>query len=237
MSYLTQMIGLATHNFSPRRRASSSPSRSFAASSVRPPPAIGNFWVDLTRMLLYILGADLLVYGLLLVWQGVPQNFGAYTAAHTCRAARQVQTIAQGPVASQEAIKMLGTNGGGFFNANSAHPFENPTPLSNFLEISSIFVIGAGPHLHVRPHDSAHPGHGWAICAAMYILFAAGFAVVCWAEAQSQSADSRRARHGPNSRAARRKHGGQGGALRHRGVHSFRHHYHRRLLRRRQQHA
>src|SRR4029077_6745489 len=97
---------------------------------------IGNFWVDTTRTLLYVLMPACLIYALLLVAQGVPQNLHAYTVAHTLEG--QTQTIGQGPVASQDAIKMLGTNGGGFFNANSAHPFENPTPFSNFLQIISI---------------------------------------------------------------------------------------------------
>jgi len=107
---------------------------------------IGNFWVDMTRTTLYILLPGSFIYALLLVGQGVPQNFNHYTVAHPLEQTSlaqpaQTQTIAQGPVASQEAIKMLGTNGGGFFNANSAHPYENPTPFSNFLQILSIFII------------------------------------------------------------------------------------------------
>jgi K+-transporting ATPase ATPase A chain len=137
----------------------------------------------MTRTLLYILTPACIVYALLLVWQGVPQNLNAYTVAHPLEQPSQTQTIAQGPVASQEAIKMLGTNGGGFFNANSAHPFENPTPLSNFLQILSIFVIPAGL-TYTLGRMTGSPGHGWAVFAAMYVLFAAGFAVCYWAESQ-----------------------------------------------------
>jgi len=141
---------------------------------------IGNFWVDTTRTLLYILLPGSLIYALLLVAQGVPQNMHAYTIAHTLEG--QTQTIAQGPVASQEAIKMLGTNGGGFFNANSAHPFENPTPFSNFLQLLSIFIIPAGL-TYTLGRMTGSPGHGWAVFAAMFILFAAGFTTLYWAEA------------------------------------------------------
>jgi K+-transporting ATPase ATPase A chain len=144
---------------------------------------IGNFWVDMTRSYLYILVPASLIYALLLVGQGVPQNFKAYTAAHPLEQPAQVQTIGQGPVASQEAIKMLGTNGGGFFNANSAHPFENPTPFSNFLQILSIFIIPAGL-TYTLGRMTGSPGHGWAVLAAMWVLFATGFTVLYWAESQ-----------------------------------------------------
>jgi len=137
----------------------------------------------MTRSYLYILAPASLIYALLLVGQGVPQNFKAYTVAHPLEQPAQVQTIGQGPVASQEAIKMLGTNGGGFFNANSAHPFENPTPFSNFLQILSIFIIPAGL-TYTLGRMTGSPGHGWAVLAAMFVLFAAGFTVVYWAEAQ-----------------------------------------------------
>ena len=182
MSYFTQMMGLATHNF-----WSAAAGIVVAIALIRgikrtASATIGNFWVDMTRTLLYILGPTCVVYSLLLVWQGVPQNFHAYAAAHTLEQPAQVQTIAQGPVASQEAIKMLGTNGGGFFNANSAHPYENPTPLSNYFQILSIFLIGAGL-TYTLGRMTGSSGHGWAVCAAMYILFAAGFAVCYWAEA------------------------------------------------------
>ena len=147
---------------------------------------IGNFWVDTTRTLLYILLPACLLYALVLVWQGVPQNLHPYTLPRRLNRLRPdspapTQTIAQGPVASQEAIKMLGTNGGGFFNANSAHPYENPTPLSNFLQMLSIFIIPAGL-TYTLGRMTGSPGHGWAVLAAMFVLFAAGFTTVYWAE-------------------------------------------------------
>jgi K+-transporting ATPase ATPase A chain len=181
MSYLTEMAGLATHNF-----FSAAVGIVVAVALVRgikrtTSSTIGNFWVDTTRTLLYILLPASVLYALLLVAQGVPQNLHAYTVAHTLEG--QTQTIGQGPVASQEAIKMLGTNGGGFFNANSAHPFENPTPFSNFLQILSIFIIPAGL-TYTLGRMTGSPGHGWAVFAAMYVLFAAGFVTAYWAESQ-----------------------------------------------------
>jgi K+-transporting ATPase ATPase A chain len=140
---------------------------------------IGNFWVDTTRALLYVLLPASIIGALLMVAQGVPQNLHAYTTAHTLE--NQTQTIAQGPVASQEVIKMLGTNGGGFFNANSAHPFENPTPLTNLFQMFLIFVIPAGL-TYTLGRLTGSPGHGWAVLAAMFVLFAAGFTAVYWAE-------------------------------------------------------
>jgi len=180
MSYFTEMAGLATHNF-----FSAAVGIVVAIALVRSikrtsSGTIGNFWVDTTRTLLYILLPGSLIYALLLVAQGVPQNLHAYTIAHTLEG--QTQTIAQGPVASQEAIKMLGTNGGGFFNANSAHPFENPTPFSNFLQLLSIFIIPAGLTFTLG-RMTGSPSHGWAVFAAMFILFAAGFTTLYWAEA------------------------------------------------------
>jgi K+-transporting ATPase ATPase A chain len=181
MSYLTQMAGLATHNF-----WSAAGGIVVAVALIRGikrtvSGTIGNFWVDMTRALLYVLLPASFVYALLLIGQGVPQNLRAYTQAHTLEG--QTQTIAQGPVASQEAIKMLGTNGGGFTNANSAHPFENPTPFSNFLQIMSIFIIPAGL-TYTLGRMTGSPGHGWAVLAAMYVLFVAGFLTVYWAESQ-----------------------------------------------------
>ncbi|MDR3741283.1 MAG: potassium-transporting ATPase subunit KdpA [Terracidiphilus sp.] len=180
MSYLTQMAALATHNF-----FSAAVGIVVAVALVRGikrtnSATIGNFWVDTTRTLLYVLLPGSLIYALLLVAQGVPQNLHAYTVAHTLEG--QTQTIGQGPVASQEAIKMLGTNGGGFFNANSAHPYENPTPFSNFLQILSIFIIPAGL-TYTLGRMTGSRGHGWAVFAAMFVLFAAGFATIYWAEA------------------------------------------------------
>ena len=179
MSYLTQMAGLATHNF-----WSAAVGIVVAVALIRgikrtSSGTIGNFWVDMTRSLLYVLLPASLIYALLLVAQGVPDNLNAYTTAHTLEG--QTQTIGQGPVASQEAIKMLGTNGGGFFNANSSHPFENPTPWTNLLQMLSIFVIPAGL-TYTLGRMTGSPGHGWAVLAAMFVLFAAGFTTVYWAE-------------------------------------------------------
>jgi potassium-transporting ATPase potassium-binding subunit len=185
MSYLTEMLGLATHNF-----WSAAVGIVVAVALVRGikrtnSTTIGNFWVDMTRTTLYILLPACIIYALLLVGQGVPQNLNAYTNAHTVENA--TQTIGQGPVASQEAIKMLGTNGGGFFNANSAHPYENPTPFSNYLQMLSIFVIPAGL-TYMLGRMTGSPGHGWAVFAAMFALFTAGFAVAYWAESHPYTA-------------------------------------------------
>jgi K+-transporting ATPase ATPase A chain len=179
MSYLTQMAGLATHNF-----WSAAMGIAVAVALIRgikrtTSGVIGNFWVDMTRTLLYVLLPASIIGALLMVAQGVPQNLKAYTQAHTLEG--QTQTIAQGPVASQEVIKMLGTNGGGFFNANSAHPFENPTPFTNLFQMFLIFVIGAGL-TYTLGRMTGSPGHGWAVLAAMFILFAAGFTTIYWAE-------------------------------------------------------
>jgi len=181
MSYLTQMASLAYHNF-----ASAAVGIAVAVALVRGikrtgAAMIGNFWVDATRSILYVLAPFCVVFALLLVWQGVPQNLHPYTTATTVEA--QTQTIAQGPVASQEAIKMLGTNGGGFFNANSAHPYENPTPLTNLMEMLAIFLI-PGALTVMLGRMTGSPGHGWAVLATMYFLFFAGFAAVYWAESQ-----------------------------------------------------
>ena len=183
MSYLTEMFALAYHNF-----GSAAVGIAVAVALIRgikrtTSGTIGNFWVDATRTILYVLVPASIVYALALVAQGVPQNFSAYTTAHPLEQPGQVQTIGQGPVASQEAIKMLGTNGGGFFNANSAHPFENPTPFSNLLQMLSIFIIPAGL-TYTLGRMTGSPGHGWAVFAAMFVLFTAGFATVYWAESQ-----------------------------------------------------
>src|SRR4029077_21082808 len=146
---------------------------------------IGNFWVDLTRTTFYVLLPLSIVVGLFFVWQGMPQNLGAYTEATTLEGAKQV--IAQGPVASQEVIKMLGTNGGGFFNANSAHPFENPNPITNFVQLVLIFSIGAGL-TNVFGRMVGDQRQGWAIFAVMGVLFLAGVVVAYWAEAQGNPA-------------------------------------------------
>jgi K+-transporting ATPase ATPase A chain len=198
MSYLTQMLGLATHNFWSAAVGMALAIAFIRGISRRESKTLGNFWVDLTRGTLWVLLPICIVYALALVSQGAIQNFRPYDTA-TVLEAQQVtapgpdgkpatttvttQTIAQGPVASQEAIKMLGTNGGGFFNANSAHPFENPTPLSNLLQMLSIFLIPAGLCVTLGKMTGS-PGHGWAVFAAMSILWFAGVATCYWAEAQ-----------------------------------------------------
>ncbi|MBL6752314.1 MAG: potassium-transporting ATPase subunit KdpA [Nevskia sp.] len=185
MSYLTQMLGLTVHNFVSAATGIAlavALVRGFARRSAR---SIGNFWVDLTRCTLYILLPISIVAALFLVWQGMPQNLHAYTDVATLEGAKQ--TIAQGPVASQIAIKMLGTNGGGFFNANAAHPFENPTALSDFLQILLIFAIPAAlTNLLGRMVKSEL--QGWAIYSAMAVLFFAGVATCYWAESQGNPA-------------------------------------------------
>src|SRR5262252_7051883 len=180
MSYLVQMLGLTHQNFLSAATGivlAMALIRGFARASMR---TIGNFWVDITRCTLYILLPICVVYALFLVWQGMPQTLGPYVDATTLEGAKQ--TIAVGPVASQVAIKMLGTNGGGFFNANAAHPFENPTALSNYIQIISIFAIGAAL-TNVFGRMVGNQKQGWAILAAMGVLFIAGVVVTYWAEA------------------------------------------------------
>ena len=180
LSYLTQMLGLTHQNFLSAATGIAvaiAVIRGFSRASAR---GVGSFWVDVTRGTLYVLLPICVVYALFLVWQGVPQTLGPYVAATTLEGAKQ--TIAVGPVASQVAIKMFGTNGGGFFNANSAHPFENPTALSNFVEMLSIFAIGAAL-TNVFGRTVGNQRQGWAIFAAMGLLFLAGVAIVYPAEA------------------------------------------------------
>jgi K+-transporting ATPase ATPase A chain len=175
MSYLTQMAGLTVHNFVSAATGIAlaiALVRGFARRSAQ---TVGNFWVDLTRCTLYILLPISIVVGLFFVWQGMPQNLGQYTEATTLEGVKQV--IAQGPVASQEVIKMMGTNGGGFFNANSAHPFENPNPLTDFVQLVLIFSIGAGL-TNVFGRMVGSERQGWAIFAVMGLLFLAGVATV-----------------------------------------------------------
>ena len=180
MSYLTQMLGLTHQNFLSAATGivlAVALIRGFARASAK---TVGNFWVDITRCTLYILLPICIAYALFLVWQGMSQTLGAYVDATTLEVAKQ--TIAVGPVASQVAIKMLGTNGGGFFNANAAHPFENPTALSNFVQMLSIFLLGAAL-TNVFGRMVGNQRQGWAILAVMGILFVAGVAFCYWAEA------------------------------------------------------
>src|SRR5438309_6779385 len=185
MGYLVQMAGLTVHNFMSAATGIALALALIRGFARREAKAIGNFWVDVTRTTLYVLLPLSVVIGLFYVWQGMPQNLGAYVDATTLEGAKQ--TIAQGPVASQEAIKILGTNGGGFLNANSAHPYENPTPLTNLIQLISIFSIGAALTnvLGRMVHDERQ---GWAIFAAMGILFIAGVAVSYWADADDTTA-------------------------------------------------
>jgi potassium-transporting ATPase potassium-binding subunit len=185
LSYLVQMVGLTHQNFLSAATGISlavALIRGFSRSSMR---TIGNFWVDVTRCTLYVLLPICIVYALFLVWQGIPQTLGAYVDATTLEGAKQ--TIAVGPVASQVAIKMLGTNGGGFFNANAAHPFENPTALSNFVQMISIFALGAAL-TNVFGRMVGNQRQGWAILGVMGVLFIAGVTAAYWAEANGTTA-------------------------------------------------
>src|SRR5215831_12221354 len=184
LSYLVQMLGLTHQNFLSAATGivlAVALIRGFARHSVQ---TVGNFWVDITRCTLYILLPICVVLALFYVWQGMPQTLGPYVDATTLEGAKQ--TIAVGPVASQIAIKMLGTNGGGFFNANAAHPFENPTALANFLQIILIFMIGAAL-TNVFGRMVGNQRQGWAILAAMGVLFLAGVVLTYWAEAHGNA--------------------------------------------------
>jgi K+-transporting ATPase ATPase A chain len=180
MSYLVQMAGLTVQNFMSAAvgiAIAIALIRGFARASVK---SIGNFWVDTTRCTLYILLPLCIVLTLVYVWLGMPQTLGPYVNATTLEGAQQ--TIAVGPVASQIAIKMLGTNGGGFFNANAAHPFENPDAISNLIQMVTIFALGAAL-TNVFGRMVGNQRQGWAILATMGVLFIAGVAVCYWAEA------------------------------------------------------
>ncbi len=198
MSYFIQMAGLAFHNFVSAATGIALAIAFIRGVARREAKTLGNFWVDLTRTTLYVLLPLCIVGALVLVSQGVVQNFNSYTQANLVEPQQvektddrgnktietvTVQTIAQGPVASQEIIKELGTNGGGFFNANSAHPYENPTPFSNFFEIVAILAISAGL-TYTLGRMTGNQRHGWAVCSAMAILFLAGFLVAYYFEAR-----------------------------------------------------
>lgn len=185
MSYFTQMAGLAVHNF-----VSAATGIAIAVALARglmrkQASGIGNFWADLTRSTLYILLPLSILIAVMLAQQGVVQSFDGYPTATTLEGASQ--QIPLGPVASQIAIKQLGTNGGGFFGQNSAHPFENPTPLSNFIEVFVIFWLGSGL-VYMFGLMAKDRRQGWAIWAAMFALFLAGFATLWWAELQPNHA-------------------------------------------------
>jgi len=180
MSNLSQMLALTIHNFMSAATGIALAFALFRGFGRAQAKTVGNFWADITRITLYLLLPICLVYTLVLIAQGVPQTLAGSVSVQTLEGARQ--TLALGPVASQEAIKMLGTNGGGFFNANSAHPFENPTALTNLLQMLSIFLIGTGL-TWTFGKAVGNPRQGWAILAAMLILFLAGTSVAYWAEA------------------------------------------------------
>ena len=180
MSNLSQMLALTIHNFMSAATGIALAFALFRGFGRRQTDTIGNFWADITRITLYLLLPISTVYALYLIWSGVPQTLAQQVGAHTLEGAKQV--IALGPVASQEAIKMLGTNGGGFFNANSAHPFENPTATTNLVQMLSIFLIGFGL-AWCFGKAVGNTRQGWAILAAMVLLFLAGVAVCYWQEA------------------------------------------------------
>jgi potassium-transporting ATPase potassium-binding subunit len=185
LSYLVQMLGLTHQNYLSAATGivlAIALIRGFARHSVR---TVGNFWVDVTRCTLYVLLPICIPYALFLIWQGIPQTLGPYVDATTLEGAKQ--TIAVGPVASQIAIKMLGTNGGGFFNANAAHPFENPTALSNYVQIISIFALGVAL-TNVFGRMVGNQRQGWAILAVMGVLFIAGVIACYAAEAHGNDA-------------------------------------------------
>ena len=209
MSYLSQMLALVIHNFLSAATGIAVAAALVRGIARAMSQTIGNFWVDLTRITYYLLLPICIVYALFLVSQGVIQNFKPYTNAiliepqtvqvqKTDASGNPVkdasgnpvmvsetitnQTIVQGPVASQEAIKMLGTNGGGYTNANSAHPFENPTPLSNFVQMLSILAIGSGMTYHLG-RETKNQSHGWSVWTAMFIMFLGGLFLCWWAEA------------------------------------------------------
>ena len=180
LSNLSQMLALSIHNFLSAATGIAVAFALFRGFARRQAGGVGNFWADITRITLYVLLPACIVYALYLLLSGVPQTFAAGVDATTLEGAKQ--TIALGPVASQEAIKMLGTNGGGFFNANSAHPFENPGALTNLVQMLSIFVLGVGL-TYTFGKAVGDTRQGWAILTSMTILFLAGTTVAYWQEA------------------------------------------------------
>jgi K+-transporting ATPase ATPase A chain len=217
MSYFTQMAGLAYHNFGSAAVGIVLAIAVIRGIARRESKTIGNFWVDMTRCYLWVLLPACLLVAMLYVSQGVIQNFRPYDTAKLInpqtvqvtgsdgKSTTQTvtdQVIAQGPVASQEAIKELGTNGGGFFNANSAHPFENPTPFSNWIQLITIFLIPSGL-TYTLGRMTGSQRHGWAVWAAMAILFTAGVSVAYWAESRGNPM-----LHGINQRVSAAQSGG-----------------------------
>ena len=256
MSYFTQMAGLAYHNFTSAAVGIALAIAFIRGIARRERDTIGNFWVDMTRATLWVLLPFCVVGALLLVSQGVVQNLHPYDKAALVEP-QQVphlgadgkpavgpdgkpvmdtvteQTIAQGPVASQEIIKEWGTNGGGFFNANSAHPFENPTPLSNFIELFAIFAVSAGL-TYTLGRMTGSQAHGWAVWAAMAVLFLVGVTTVYWAEARGNLLYPHGVNQQRNRHAVGRQHGRQGSPLRNCQHRPVRDGHHGRELRRHQ---
>ena len=185
MSYLTQMAGLTVHNFLSAATGIALALALIRGFARRSAQTVGNFWVDMTRCTLYVLLPLSIVVALVLVWQGMPQNLGAYTDATTLEGVKQ--TIAQGPVASQIAIKQLGTNGGGFFNVNSSHPFENPNAITNMIEMWAILVLSAAL-TYTFGRMVGNQRQGWALFAVMGVLFLMGMSICYWAESQGNPA-------------------------------------------------
>jgi K+-transporting ATPase ATPase A chain len=183
MSYFTEMVGLAYHNFLSAAVGIAVGIAFVRGIARKQSPTLGNFWVDATRTILWLLLPICLIAAPILIQQGVPQNLKPYTVATPLEKSPTPQTIGQGPVASQEVIKMLGTNGGGFFNTNSAHPFENPTPLTNFVEMLLMFLIPAALTVTLG-RITGSPGHGWAVFGTMFALLLAGFIAIYAAESQ-----------------------------------------------------
>ncbi|HXN12257.1 MAG TPA: potassium-transporting ATPase subunit KdpA [Candidatus Acidoferrales bacterium] len=202
LSYLTQMVGLTSHNFLSAASGIAIAAAVIRGFARRSATTIGNFWVDLTRTTLWVLLPISVIFALILIWQGVPDNFSPYVNATTLEGASQ--SIAEGPIASQEIIKELGTNGGGFMNTNSAHPYENPTPLTNLIEMLAILAIGAGL-THTFGKMVGDRKQGWALFAVMSILFFAGAAPAMWAE---QHGNPQFSRMGINQHASATQSGG-----------------------------
>ena len=223
LSYLTQMAGLTVHNFLSAAAGIAVAAALIRGFSRKSAKTVGNFYVDTTRATLYLLLPICFVGALVLVWQGVPQNMNDYVNAQTLDGGQQV--IAQGPVASQMMIKHLGTNGGGFFNANAAHPYENPNGLTNLIHMLAIFVLGAGL-TNCFGRMVGDQRQGWAIFAAMGLIFIVAISVLYWAELPRQSGLGQYGQYGR-----------QGSPLRHRRLGPVRRRHHGDLLRRRQRHA
>ena len=213
LTYFSQMMGMTVQNFVSAAVGICVLIALIRGIIARSGSSLGNFWQDLVRTVLYVLLPLSVLGTLLLVSQGVIQNLGHYTTAHTI--AGGTQTLAQGPVASQIAIKQLGTNGGGFFNTNSAYPFENATPFSNFVEMLYIILIPAAlTYTYGRLVGSRR--QGWAIFAAMFVLYAGATSVAYWPSSTARRRSTRLASDGRDHRVHRREHGGQGAAQRRR---------------------